>query len=127
MAQLVICLDTNYLIRSLVQGSHEVGEILAWVDQGQLLTTSAICWYEFLGGPVSSNQTEGVRSLLHQIIPFTENESAEATRLFHLIGRSRKLRVDCMIAGTALLHEAHLATANRKDFTPFLTHGLKLA
>lgn len=66
LAQLVICLDTNYLSRSLVQGCYKVDQILASVDQDQLLTTAAICWYEFLGGPISPKQTKGVQSLLHQ-------------------------------------------------------------
>jgi predicted nucleic acid-binding protein len=34
--------------------------------------------------------------------------------------------VDAMIAATAIVAKAPLATSNRDDFKPFLAHGLEL-
>lgn len=123
----MICLDTNYLILGLVSGSAESGRILGWLQTGETLVTSAICWYEFLSGPVSPAQMQTMRSLLDQILAFGEPQSAAASRLFHAAGRRRGLRVDAMIAATAQVSGAALATNNKKDFEVFRAHGLRLA
>ena len=44
----------------------------------------------------------------------------------HIVNRNRRLRVDAMIAGTATLLNAKLATNNQPDFAPFVAHGLAL-
>jgi predicted nucleic acid-binding protein len=65
----MICLDTNYLICGVAEGTSEAAELVA---------------------------------------------------------RKRSLRVDAMIAGTAITAKASLATNNRTDFEPFASHGLQL-
>jgi predicted nucleic acid-binding protein len=119
MAILVICLDTNYLIMGLVRGTPEADRILEWLDQGEVLITSMVAWYEFQCGPVSAKQSDFMRSLLSEIRPFSELEAEVAARLFAQAGRSRALKVDAMIAATALVARARLATNNVQDFQKF--------
>lgn len=122
----MICLDTNYLILGLVDGSAESGQILGWIQTGETLVTSAACWYEFLSGPVSPTQIQTIRSVLDQVIGFGEAQAAAAAQIFHSTGRKRSLRVDVMIAATAQVAGAALATNKKKDFAVFQAHGVRL-
>ncbi len=122
----MICLDTNYLILGLVAGSPESAELTAWRRAGILLITPMPAWYEFLCGPVSSAQISTMRAFLHAIVPFETAQATAAAQLFNAAGRKRGLRVDAMIAGTAIAAGAALATNNQADFAPFITEGLKL-
>lgn len=123
----VILLDTNYLIRLLVEGTPEAREVDRWIDAGIELCTSVIAWYEFVSGPVDPAGVEIVRHTIdRRVLPFGETEAAEAARLFNGAGRRRSLRVDAMIAATAILSEADLATENSEDFEPFESLGLRL-
>ncbi len=83
-------------------------------------------WYEFLCGPVTPAQVFSVRAFLQAIMPFDEVHANEAARLFNEAGRKRSLRVDAMVAATAVVAGARLATNNRKDFKVFEPYGLKL-
>ena len=122
----MICLDTNYLIRCLEDGSEEAGRITDWYRSGERLITPVPAWYEFLCGPITMEREEIVRAFLAEVIPFTEAEAREAARLFNAAGRKRSLRVDAMIAATAIVAGAQFATGNRGDFAPFLPLGLEL-
>jgi len=122
----MICLDTNYLIRGLVAGSSEAGELSAWYQKGEQLITPMPAWFEFVCGPVTDEQVATARAFLTSIVPFGETEAIEAARLFNATGRNRKYSVDAMIAATAIVAKASLATNNRKDFLPFVPHGLIL-
>ncbi len=119
--------DSNYLIGMLVKGSRESDLVIRWYRERELCTSS-VCWYEFLRGPVSGEPVEIVRGMLRgRVLPYTGDQAAESSRLFNAAGRSRRLRVDAMIAACALLSNVHLATSNRADFSAFLPLGLKLA
>ncbi len=122
----MICLDTNYLIRCVELGSAEAARMEAWYRDDEPLITPTPAWFEFICGPVSIEQEATVRAFLNDIIPFTEVEAKEAARLLNAVGRKRSLRVDAMIAATAISAKAPLATSNRDDFAPFLEHGLEL-
>ena len=122
----MICLDTNYLILGLVPDSREAVQLLAWSEAGEHFYTAALVWYEFLCGPVDSNQVAAMRSLLRQILPLDEPQAEEAARLFNAIGRRRNLRVDAIVAAAATSRQAPLATNNRQDFRHFEPHGLHL-
>ena len=122
----MICLDTNYLIRGVSEGTTEDAELVAWIEAGETLITPMPAWFEFLCGPVTEDQKTTMRAFLSEIIPFAEAEAVEAARLFNGIERKRPLRVDAMIAGTAITAKARLATRNRDDFQPFVAHGLTL-
>ena len=120
------CLDTNYLISGLVAGTSEAAELSRWYQEGEQLIVPMPAWYEFICGPVTEEQEETARAFVTSIVPFDEREAREAARLFNAIGRSRKYSVDAMIAATAIVAKAILATSNRKDFLPFVPHGLVL-
>lgn len=123
----MICLDTNYLIRGLILGSNEAKAIIAWYRGGEKMITSSIAWYEFLCGPVSKDQIKTMTLFLTGgIVSFQQVHAQEAARLFNGIHRSRRLRVDAMIAATAIIEQAELATENRADFQLFAPLGLRL-
>ena len=122
----MICLDTNYLISGLVAGTSEAAELSGWYQEGEQLIAPMPAWYEFVCGPVTEEQEETARAFLTSIVPFGEKEASEAARLFNASGRNRKYSVDAMIAATAIVAKASLATSNRKDFLPFVPHGLDL-
>ncbi|NBB78788.1 MAG: PIN domain-containing protein [Verrucomicrobia bacterium] len=122
----MICLDTNYLILGLIKGSDESHALIEWHHQGEALVAPMPAWYEFLCGPVNPAQVSTIRAFLVEIIPFGETQSEKAAELFTLTGRNRRLKIDGMIAATAICANAALATNNRDDFKPFVKHGLKL-
>lgn len=123
----MICLDTNYLIMGLIPDTAESEKIKSWLKGGFPLAAPSIVWYEFCCGPVQNREIETVRSVLTAgILPFGEAEAEEAARLFNAVGRVRRLRVNTMIAATALCTGAELATSNTADFELFSGHGLLL-
>ena len=122
----MICLDTNYLILGLVKNSHEAKTLLRWADQGKTFCVSAVVWYEFLCGPISTEQEAAIRPLLQEIVPFDNDIAQTAAHLFNQIGRKRQLRVDTMIAATAISRSIPLATSNTNDFNNFVSYGLHL-
>lgn len=123
----MICLDTNYLIRGLVAETPEADQITDWLDSGEALSACSVVWYEFVCGPVRPLHVDTMRRVLTGgILPFTAAEAELAGQLFNRAGRARRHRVDAMIAATAILADAPLATANQADFEPFATAGLEL-
>ena len=122
----MICLDTNYLILGLVVGSPESAQLIAWFHAGERLITPMPAWYEFLCGPVTQPQIDAIRAFLHEIRPFDELTATTAAQLFNAAHRKRPLRVDAMIAATAITAGAVLATNNQKDFAVFISSGLQI-
>lgn len=124
----MILLDANYLIAAGQLGSTEFAQLVRWKEHGEALGTPAIAWTEFLSGPVHPEDITDMQSLLNaSIFPFDEACATTAANLFNATGRKRSLRVDGMIAATALENNAHLATRNIEHFKLFLPLGLKLA
>jgi predicted nucleic acid-binding protein len=124
----MILLDTNYLIGLLVKGSPEAEDVDGWITAGQTLVASAICWTEFLNGPVTPLEISRAEAVLQsRIVPFGQSEAVMAADLFNKTGRRRGSRFDCLIAATAIIAQAEVATINQSDFKVFVTHGLKLA
>jgi predicted nucleic acid-binding protein len=124
----MICVDTNYLIRSLLERSREATALIRWYESGTAVFSPAPVWYEFLCGPVTKSQIDIVRAFLSGgIAPFEEAQAAQAAYLFNAIGRVRQFRIDAMIAGTAIAVGASLATSNTRHFKRFEPHGLTLA
>ncbi len=128
MAGQMICLDTNYLILGLVTDSKEASGIYSWLAQRELISIASVSWYEFLCGPVSLGEIELAQGILTGgILPFHIDESRKAAELFNHGKRKRSLRVDSMIAATAISSGARLATNNLSDFETFVPCGLILA
>ncbi len=124
----MIHLDTNYLIGLPVKGSTVAREVDGWLAASESLAACALAWTEFLNGPVTPlavSQAEAV--LQSRIVPFGKAEAAPAAELFNKTGRRRGSRFDRLIAATALLARAEVATLSLGDFRVFVPHGLKLA
>jgi predicted nucleic acid-binding protein len=122
----MICLDTNYLIRGIALETKEANHMAEWAQQGEILIVSSIAWYEFLCGPVSQSQIYVMKSFLTDVVPFDEIQAQEAARLFNMVKRNRRLRIDALIAALAITRNCPLATNNKTDFDEFTPHGLKL-
>ncbi len=119
----MIHLDTNYLIGLLLRGSQPATDSDQWLAAGESLTASSVAWSEFLNGPVTPLEVSRVETVLQsRIVPFGKPEAALAADLFNSTARVRGSRFDCLIAATAILSEASLATVNQSDFKPFVAH-----
>lgn len=124
----MIHLDTNYLIGLLVKGSPQARDVDDWLTGGQILAASAIVWTEFLNGPVTPLEVTRAELVLElRIVPFCRAEATLAAELFNNTGRRRGSRFDCLVAATAILAQAEVATANLTDFKAFLPYGIRLA
>jgi len=123
----MIHLDTNYLIGLAVRGSSPAQNVAQWLAAGESLAASALAWTEFLNGPVSADEIALVESVIEEnLVPFEKRTAVLAAQLFNQAGRRRGSRFDCLIAATAILADAELATENKNDFAPFVPFGLKL-
>lgn len=100
----IILLDTNLLIGSLVDGTEEAAQLSRWMDADEQLATCSVVWHEFLSGPVDATGVDIMRATTaERILPF-----------------------DAMIAASAVVAGARLATENRADFEVFVPFGLRL-
>ena len=123
----MIHLDTNYLIGLAVPGSLPAQKVDKWLADGERLAASALVWTEFLNGPVTGQEIVLVESVIEpKLVPFEKQTAVMAAELFNRAGRRRGSRFDCLIAATAILADAELATENKSDFVPFVPFGLKL-
>lgn len=124
----MIHLDSNFLIAGVSRANAEAKAIERWLLAGESLACSTIAWSEFLNGPVTPDQIATAREFLTAgCVDFAEADAERAADLFNRTGRMRRLKYDCLIAATALVAGAELATRNLEDFRTFLPHGLKLA
>lgn len=119
-------LDTSFLINALVPGTREGRRLREWIGHGLVISMSSIAWAEFLCGPVSEEDRQRARKVVGAPLPLVETEAAQAAELFNAGGRKRGTLPDCLIAATALLAGAALATSNRGDFRRFERAGLEL-
>lgn len=93
-----------------------------------MLAVSGMAWAEFLCGPVSAAAVRIWDQLLDGAIEPVDRAVAErAAVLFNHSGRRARSFPDCIIAATAVLHGARLATLNRRGFEVFRDDGLELA
>jgi len=123
----MIQLDTSFLIRALACGSPEDRKLRRWLETDELLSMSAVAWAELLCGPLTPDELEFVSEAVEQRHQFTDDQAVIAARLFNESGRRRRSLPDCMIAATALSHDAALATANEADFRRMEGSGVLLA
>jgi predicted nucleic acid-binding protein len=126
LAGLARHLDTNFLINALVPGTPEDQRLRQWIRQGLVIAMSSVGWAEFLCGPVAAEDRQRARKVVGAPLPLVEMEAAQAAELFNAGGRKRGTLPDCLIAATALMAGAALATSNSGDFRRFEPAGLKL-
>jgi len=122
----MIHLDTSYLIRALVPGSAEDGQLRAWLRRGERFGASTVVWGEFLSGPVDDAIGALALRLVRTLVPLGIEEAREAARLFNASGRRRGSFQDCLVAATAIVQGVPLATADPGDFSGFSALGLRL-
>ena len=121
-------LDTNVLVFGLESGHPVHARVARWRRDGLVLAASGMAWAEFLCGPVSADAIRAWDRILDGAIEPADRAIAErAAILFNHTGRRARSLPDCIIAATAILHGARLATLNRRDFEPFRADGLELA
>jgi predicted nucleic acid-binding protein len=123
----MIHLDTCLLIAAVdaSDAHHPLARLLA--ARQDPLATSAVAWMEFHARPVPELFTRSLHGMLRGgIIPFDQAVATLAGELIHRTGSKRRTRLDTMIAATAILVGAELATVDPDDFEFFLPHGLKL-
>lgn len=123
----MIHLDTNFLVRSLINGTPEQGAVDRWETGAMRLEVCAPAWAEFLCGPVSAREVAAATALIGPPLLFAGADAELAAELFNLGGRRRGSLVDCMVAAVAIHRGAELATANTADFRRFTARGLRLA
>lgn len=123
----LIHFDTNYLIQYAGGKSDSLSEqVLQWIEQGYALHVSAMAWAEFRCGPLTEEDYDLISEIIAGVVPITKELANEAGHLFEVTGRRPRSLADCLIAATAIREKAPLATKNRADFEPFLTHKLIL-
>jgi predicted nucleic acid-binding protein len=127
MSPAAIHLDTDFLIRSLRHDSTVDGTMRSWLEEDTALAMSTVAWTEFLCGPVTDSMLDLAARLVPECIPFDDRDATLAARLFNASGRRRGSLADCVIAATAIRHDAALATLNTTDFRPLEPAGLRLA
>lgn len=122
----MIHLDTNALI-GLEHPDARFRVLLDSVKAGAQLGTSAVAWHEFMCGPYSPLAPPRLRSVVAgRILPLTEDIAELAAYLYNRTGRRRGSNADCLIAATAIEHEAALFTLDAADFKPFTAFGLRI-
>lgn len=120
-------LDTSFLIRALVPGSHESTRLRSWLERRRPVAVCALTWGEFLCGPLRKADIATAHRIAHTHVPVGTDEVTGAARLFNHGGRRRGSFPDCVIAATAIVAGAELATSNVGDFERFEDAGLTLA
>lgn len=123
----MIHLDANVLIRLSVPGSGAAAKVRQWLLAGEALAVSAPAWFEYISGPVTNAEVTRAEAILTAgVVDFEKSDSHQAADLFNVTGRKRSMKLDCMIAATALINNARLATTNVTDFQAFAAHGLTI-
>jgi len=122
-----IHLDTSFLIRALVPGTGESARLSNWLGERRSVALSAFAWGEFLCGPLGDAEESEAGRIANRYIPVGTEEATAAAGLFNHAGRRRGSFPDCIIAATAILADAELATSNPSDFERFIDVGLVLA
>ena len=123
----MVHLDTNFLILALVPGSPQDARLRAWIAAGESIGLSSIALAEFLSGPVTAEQVKLSCTFFPEPQDFTAQHASRAAELFNQTGRRRGSLLDCMIASSAMLAGASLATENLDDFRRFEPFGLVIA
>ena len=123
----VIHFDTSFLIRSLLVGSPESERLEVWTQTNETFAMSAIAWTEFLCGPLDATAVSLAAVIVDHRLDYTAEIADLAAQLFNGTGRRRNSLADCMIAATAIVEDAPIATSNPRDFSRFEAQGLAVA
>jgi predicted nucleic acid-binding protein len=124
----MIHLDTNCLVDVHSSRSRVRSFLLSKLRLGERVSCSVLAWAEYLCGPVSREERELAWQLIEGSPAPLDSFVAElGAQFFNSTGRRRGSLADCLIAATAVIHDAVFITLNNHDFIPFEALGLKLA
>ena len=122
----MIHFDTNALI-ALPQWSRDRHPVIERIVAGEPSAVCAVVWYEFLIGPIDSDEIDLARAFLqNKIEPIGDLDAQLAAQLFNDGGRRRGLKTDALIAACAIRADAQFVTINATDFESFVGQGLRL-
>ena len=122
----MIHFDTNALI-SLPIWAREDHPAIRCVLDGEPAAVCSVVWYEFLIGPINTDEIDLARAFIQdRIVDVDQKDAALAATLFNTAGRKRKLKTDALIAAAAIRADARFVTVNKIDFDPFVGQGLRL-
>lgn len=123
----MIHLDTNFLVRGLVEGTREARQLDDWCAGGEPLAICSLVWAEFLCGSVGAPERALEIEFIGDVLDVGIAHAERAAALFNAGGRRRHSLPDCLIAACAIEDDAALATVNVEDFRRFKSYGLRLA
>jgi predicted nucleic acid-binding protein len=122
----VIHLDTGVAIHASRAGSPSAQAIRQWLGNRTPLAMSALAWGELLCGSLLPAEERFLRAALGTIVPVEAAHVELAAQLFNETRRRRGSFADCLIAATAIVAGATLATTSVADFEAMRPHGLAL-
>jgi predicted nucleic acid-binding protein len=126
LANILIHLDTNFLISLLHSGSSEDRRIRSARRDGEAINISVMAWAEFLSGPVNADELSIAKALLPYPEILVAEDAVLAGELYNQTGRRRGSLGDCLIAACCIRVGAQLATNNLADFRAFENAGLQI-
>jgi len=123
----MVHLDTDCLVDIHSPKSRVRFWLLEKLRLGERVSCSALAWAEYLCGPLSREERELSWQLIEGSPAKLDSFVAElGAQFFNATGRRRGSLADCLIAATAVSHNAVFMTMNERDFLPFESFGLKL-
>jgi predicted nucleic acid-binding protein len=123
----MIHLDTNLLIAAIDAAHPHHRHARDALSTLKPAAAASVAWTEFRSKPIPQVRLNALTAMLGaRVIPFAKSEAELAAQLCQIAGVKRVQRMDTMIAATAILSGAELATVNTADFAPFVPYGLKL-
>jgi predicted nucleic acid-binding protein len=127
LSQKDLHLDTNCLIDLLFGNSKTRSILKAKLLAGWICSTSTLAWHEFVCGPLQSEQKQDIWDFLEgRVLPMDFEIAELAAEIFNKSGRKKGSKPDCIIAATAIYHNATLLTWNKKDFRNIKKLGFAL-
>jgi predicted nucleic acid-binding protein len=115
---MLIHLDTSVLVDAFTGPRRALAHVATATSEGHVIAFCAIVQYEWLRGPRTQSEEEGVRRFLGEdtVVPFGRREAQTAAALHRRVKRARQRQADLAVAACALEHHATLWTLNQADF-----------
>jgi predicted nucleic acid-binding protein len=116
---MLVHLDTSVLIDAFTGPRRSIAGLRRATAAGDVVTFSAIVWYEWLRGPRIDQERSIVADFFASevIASFGPRESERAAALYQAVKRARQRQADIAIAACAIEQGAHLWTLNDSDFS----------